>query len=220
VLNHAAAFGRCSGKLLEFGCEYGFLLSEAARRYTSVGVDVSAAALAHCRAQGLLAYHPTDPAWESCAPYDVIVIFGCIEHLADPEAVLGGVRGTSANGSVLVLTTGDWSSLYARVSRSHWRLMTPATSPLLLRNNDSPIVGTIWLRRRGRRASVEGRARRAHGVSTRQSDAASNSTRAGAQRRWFTSQFVRCNASYRDTRRLMRVVSVGSSITQYHATNV
>ena len=125
VLDHVGRIRKPGGRLLELGSAYGFFLAEAAAEYTSVGVDVSGPALEFCRGRGLTAYHPSDLTWQDHAPFDVIAMLDCIEHLGDPEAVLNSVRNVTRTGSLIVLTTGDWNSLYARVARSHWRLMTP-----------------------------------------------------------------------------------------------
>jgi SAM-dependent methyltransferase len=125
VLNHIGRVRAPGGRLLEVGCAYGFFLAEASSNYECVGVDVSEAAVEFCRARGLKAYHPNDPAWKGPAPYDVLVMLDCIEHLSNPEVVLDSLRSVAQPNSLLVLTTGDWESLYARASRSHWRLMTP-----------------------------------------------------------------------------------------------
>ena len=125
VLDHMGRVRPPGGRLLEVGCAYGFFLAEASSDYECIGVDVSQAAVEFCRARGIKAFHPDDPAWKAFAPYDAIVMLDCIEHLSNPEGVLDSLRRVSRTNALLVLTTGDWESLYARASRSHWRLMTP-----------------------------------------------------------------------------------------------
>jgi SAM-dependent methyltransferase len=125
ILDHIRQFREPGGKLLELGCAFGFFLAEAEAEYDCVGVDVSPAALAFCSERGLKASHPSDSAWQTAGPYDVVVMLDCIEHLKDPEAVLESVRRVTKPDALLLLTTGDWDSLYARVARTHWRLMTP-----------------------------------------------------------------------------------------------
>src|SRR5687768_901308 len=125
ILDHIRRIRTSGARLLELGSAYGFFLAEASSYYQCVGVDVSEAARAFCHARALHAYHPVDPAWKGLAPYDVVVMLDCIEHLADPESVFDSLRGVTRSNSLLVLTTGDWESVYARISKSHWRLMTP-----------------------------------------------------------------------------------------------
>jgi SAM-dependent methyltransferase len=125
VLDHIARHGKRRGRLLEFGSAYGFFLAEASRDFECVGVDVSEPALRSCRARGLKAYHPSDSRWMTSGPYDVLVMLDCIEHLENPEPVLDSLARVANADAILVLTTGDWASMYARASGSHWRLMTP-----------------------------------------------------------------------------------------------
>jgi hypothetical protein len=73
----------------------------------------------------LTSYRASDERWKTSGPYDVLVMLDCIEHLERPEAVLDSFAQISKTDALFVLTTGDWASLYARVSKSHWRLMTP-----------------------------------------------------------------------------------------------
>jgi 2-polyprenyl-3-methyl-5-hydroxy-6-metoxy-1,4-benzoquinol methylase len=56
---------------------------------------------------------------------DVIVLLDVIEHLPDPRATLALCRHHLNPGGIILITTGDFSSPYARLAGRHWRLMTP-----------------------------------------------------------------------------------------------
>ena len=56
---------------------------------------------------------------------DVIVLLDVIEHLPDPQSTLALCRQHLNPGGVIVITTGDFASFYARLSGRNWRLMTP-----------------------------------------------------------------------------------------------
>jgi SAM-dependent methyltransferase len=56
---------------------------------------------------------------------DVIVLLDVIEHLPDPQSTLALCGRYLNPGGVVIVTTGDFSSLYARVAGRNWRLMTP-----------------------------------------------------------------------------------------------
>ncbi len=56
---------------------------------------------------------------------DVIVLFDVIEHLPDPRRTLALCHQHLNPGGVIVITTGDFGSVIARLAGVKWRLMTP-----------------------------------------------------------------------------------------------
>jgi SAM-dependent methyltransferase len=118
---------RPSGRLLEIGCAYGFFLQEAAPYYNVQGLEISEEAAAFARRRGLpvLTGIADEAAFAQLGRFDVIVLLDVIEHLPDPAATLELCSRHLESGGVVVITTGDFASLYARVSRQNWRLMTP-----------------------------------------------------------------------------------------------
>ena len=118
---------RPGGRLLEIGCAYGFFLQEAAPFYDVQGLEISDDAAAFCRQRGLpvLTGVADEAAFAQLGRFDVIVLLDVIEHLADPARVLSLCSRHLERGGVIVITTGDFSSLYARLSGRNWRLMTP-----------------------------------------------------------------------------------------------
>jgi SAM-dependent methyltransferase len=113
------------GRLVEWGCAYGFFLLEAEAHFKCRGVELADGARQRARARGLDVFHPSDEGWKSESPFDVAVLLDCIEHLPDPGETLARLSGVVRRNGVLLLTTGDWGSLYARASGPRWRLMTP-----------------------------------------------------------------------------------------------
>lgn len=114
------------GRLLEFGCAYGFFLDEAAPHFGSVhGVEYSDAAARSCRQRGLDV--KTGPVEEELLEgvYDTVVGLDVIEHVRDPYDVVRVLAKHMPPSGILVMTTGDWASFSARVLGSRWRLMTP-----------------------------------------------------------------------------------------------
>jgi 2-polyprenyl-3-methyl-5-hydroxy-6-metoxy-1,4-benzoquinol methylase len=126
--NPAAGTHGKSGRLLEIGCAYGFFLQEAARAgFEVAGIELAAEAAEHARGRGLNV--TTGIADEvvlgKLGSFDVIVLLDVIEHLEDPHGTLALCERHLNPGGVIVLTTGDFGSLAARMTGESWRLMTP-----------------------------------------------------------------------------------------------
>jgi SAM-dependent methyltransferase len=118
---------RATGRLLEIGCAYGFFLKEASSFYDAAGIEIAEAAAKSCRDQGLkVVTGAVDEANLSrLGGMDVIVLLDVVEHLPEPWSTLALCRRYLNPGGIIVISTGDFASFYARVAGQHWRLMTP-----------------------------------------------------------------------------------------------
>jgi 2-polyprenyl-3-methyl-5-hydroxy-6-metoxy-1,4-benzoquinol methylase len=118
---------RRSGRLVEIGCAYGFLLEEARRWFDVAGIEPFGEAAAHCRRRGLEVLTGTADAdmLGRLGAADVFVLLDVVEHLPDPFETLAQCVGLLNPGGLIVLTTGDFGSTTARMAGSRWRLMTP-----------------------------------------------------------------------------------------------
>ena len=118
---------RPSGRLLEVGCAYGFLLQVARRDFEVAGIELAEDAAEHCRRSGLAV--TTGQADESLLKqfglFDVIVMLDVIEHLQSPGETVALLARHLTPGGIIVITTGDFGSLSARLAGARWRLMTP-----------------------------------------------------------------------------------------------
>ncbi len=56
---------------------------------------------------------------------DVIVLFDVIEHLPNPRETLALCHEYLNPGGIIVITTGDFGSVVAKLTGVKWRLMTP-----------------------------------------------------------------------------------------------
>jgi len=118
---------RPSGRLLEVGCAYGFFLKEAKRFFDVTGIELAENAAEHCRRSGLKVF--TGPADDEMlgriGAFDTIVMLDVMEHLPSPRDTIVHLERHLNPGGIILITTGDFGSLHARVAGAHWRLMTP-----------------------------------------------------------------------------------------------
>jgi 2-polyprenyl-3-methyl-5-hydroxy-6-metoxy-1,4-benzoquinol methylase len=116
-----------SGRLLDIGCAYGFFLQEAKPFYEVSGIELAEDAAAYCRTSGLDVHTgiADEAAMARAGPLDVMTLFDVIEHLPDPHEVLALAARHLKPGGIVVVTTGDFGSLTAKLMGPKWRLMTP-----------------------------------------------------------------------------------------------
>jgi SAM-dependent methyltransferase len=146
--------------LLEIGCGTGVFLDVAREAGWEVsGIEVSSYAVQQARGRGLsvdVCPIESSPLW--AATYDCIALWDVIEHLRDPAGVLIQAGQALRPGGILALSTGDITSLSARLSGPGWHLFTvpehlyffsPAALEQLLRRAGCRIVQTtrevIWV---------------------------------------------------------------------------
>jgi SAM-dependent methyltransferase len=116
------------GELLEVGSAYGFFLDEARRRGWRVrGIEPSPHAARHAREELELDIAPEPLSQLPVEPesMDGIAMWDVIEHLPDPRATVEAAHAWLRPGGVLALSTGDVSSLTARLHGRNWSLLTP-----------------------------------------------------------------------------------------------
>jgi 2-polyprenyl-3-methyl-5-hydroxy-6-metoxy-1,4-benzoquinol methylase len=118
---------RDGGRLLEIGCAYGFFLHEAKKYFDVSGIELVAEAAIYCQGSGLSVSPGVvdDITLRRDAKVDVIVMLDVIEHLPDPRGTLVLLSRHLGPGGIIVITTGDFGSVAARLCGRYWRLMTP-----------------------------------------------------------------------------------------------
>jgi SAM-dependent methyltransferase len=127
---HAVGFLRrfvSGGRLLELGCAYGFFLQEARRHFDVTGIELAEEGVLYARRSGLNVLSGLADANNlgRVGEVDVIVLLDVIEHLPDPWDTLAAAVTRLNPGGVVMITTGDFGSLAARLMGANWRLMTP-----------------------------------------------------------------------------------------------
>lgn len=118
----------CAGRILEVGSAYGFFLETAREAgLDALGLEICDDAVASCQARGLNAHAGiiTRDFLRQHGPFDAIVMLDVIEHLPEPDNTMALLASALNQSGLLVLTTGNWSSLLSTITRSRWRLMTP-----------------------------------------------------------------------------------------------
>jgi 2-polyprenyl-3-methyl-5-hydroxy-6-metoxy-1,4-benzoquinol methylase len=115
------------GRLLDLGCGPGtFSVAARARGWTTIGLDVNATSVAHCRARGLEVIAGAFPHPELAGQtFDVVAMNDFLEHLTDPIAALRTVRSLVAPGGIVFISTPDVGSTMARVTGGRWLHLKP-----------------------------------------------------------------------------------------------
>ena len=127
VLNKIRLYGPSEGRLLEVGCAYGFLLLEAQQYFESYGIEICEDAARACQSRGLNVHCGTvnRKFLKENGPFDAMIMLDVIEHLQEPGEVLRWLYEALNRRGSLMISTGDWDSMFARLLKKHWRLMTP-----------------------------------------------------------------------------------------------
>ena len=127
-LEQMARFWSRRGVLLEIGCAYGFFLDEARRHFDRVvGVDVAESVIERARVRfgvDARAGEFVEMPFEE-ASVDVVCLWDTVEHLPRPDLFLDKARRLLRPDGRLFLTTGDISSLNARLRGPNWRQIHP-----------------------------------------------------------------------------------------------
>jgi SAM-dependent methyltransferase len=137
------------GRLLEIGCAYGFFLHEAKKYFDVSGIELAADAAIYCQRSGLsvLPGVADENALDRDKKVDVIVMLDVIEHLPDPRGTLVLLSRHLGPGGIIVITTGDFGSVAARLCGRYWRLMTPPQHLWFFgRETISRLAGSLGLR--------------------------------------------------------------------------
>ena len=111
------------GRLLDVGCFYGVLLSEARRLGWEVeGIEPSRWARQKAREQfGLEIRHPSlKTASFAEGSFDVVTAIDVLEHFLHPKEELREMYRVIRKGGILYLSTPDIGSLAPRIFRSRW----------------------------------------------------------------------------------------------------
>ncbi len=112
--------------MFEVGCATGFFMDLARQRgWQTEGIDISEYAVKKAREKGLAASATTLESYQSAKKFDVIVMQDLIEHVKDPVDVINRAKNLLAENGLLLFTTPDAGSLWARVWNKKWHAFVP-----------------------------------------------------------------------------------------------
>ena len=116
-----------SGRLLDVGAAYGYLLGEARQRgWECEGVEIAAdVAQAAAQRTGIPITAGDFLAADLRPGYQVVSFFDVLEHMPDPSACLARARELLAPDGWVVVETGDRTSAVARLLGANWYFIDP-----------------------------------------------------------------------------------------------
>jgi len=115
------------GRILDIGFGAGGVLSAAERRgWRCFGTEVSPAALEHGEREGwTVSANPEADSRFVRSGFDVVTLFEVIEHVPEPDLLLGLAARYLRPGGLLYLTTPNAQSINRRVLQLKWSVFSP-----------------------------------------------------------------------------------------------
>jgi len=107
------------GRALDVGCSTGDYLAAAATHYQVVGLELSRWAAQIARDRGLTIHRKTLADFND-APFDLISMWGVLEHLEHPARDVCHINRLLRCGGLFSFWTGDADSLPARLLKTDW----------------------------------------------------------------------------------------------------
>jgi 2-polyprenyl-3-methyl-5-hydroxy-6-metoxy-1,4-benzoquinol methylase len=115
------------GSMIEIGSAFGFFADAASKRgwkFTGFETSEYASTIAKTRNhQNVLSEDFITSNFQG--DLDVVCMFDTIEHLLKPSLYIEKIAGALKKGGGLVITTGDLSSLLAKIQGKSWRMVVP-----------------------------------------------------------------------------------------------
>jgi SAM-dependent methyltransferase len=108
------------GTLLDIGCATGDFLITARKYYKAEGLDLSEWASKMARDRGLTIHTCRISEMPYPEHYDVITLWGVIEHFEFPKEELANMRKILKKKGIVCIWTGDISSITARIMGEKW----------------------------------------------------------------------------------------------------
>ena len=111
-----------TGKVLDVGCAYGFMLQRFPDSFQKFGIDVSEYAIDKAKKRLPLAVYNIGSA-ENKLPFkenffDIILFNDVVEHLENPKVALENISGVLKKGGILYITTPNLNIVRKKIFRS------------------------------------------------------------------------------------------------------
>lgn len=110
---------KTAGRLLDVGCSTGIFLDEAAKHFKVEGLELSKWAAARA-SQRHRVHRVTLDDFKPDERYDVVTLFGVIEHFEDPKSQLVHIGKLLKPGGLAVIYTGDVDAWLPRLLGKKW----------------------------------------------------------------------------------------------------
>jgi SAM-dependent methyltransferase len=107
------------GKLLDIGCATGIFLDAASRHFDVEGIELSRWACNETSKRHAV-YNKSLAELDLASKYDVVTLFGVIEHFTDPAAELKLMYRILKEDGLVVLYTPDISGWLPRLLKKRW----------------------------------------------------------------------------------------------------
>jgi 2-polyprenyl-3-methyl-5-hydroxy-6-metoxy-1,4-benzoquinol methylase len=113
-----------TGKILDVGCMFGFLLDEAKRLGIAThGIELSPGPAEAARAKGHAVHTGTIEDYAARHPelrFDAVFAQHVLEHVADPRSFLSAARSLLVPGGKLVVCVPNFDARLRKLARSSW----------------------------------------------------------------------------------------------------
>ena len=109
-----------AGRLLDIGCATGDFLSVARAHFDVEGLELSRWAAEIARGKGLLVHESDLRSFSAERPYDLITLWGVIEHFEEPARDVQKMFELLRPGGIVCVWTGDAESWLARLLGKQW----------------------------------------------------------------------------------------------------
>jgi ubiquinone/menaquinone biosynthesis C-methylase UbiE len=108
------------GKLLDIGCATGDFLTVARSRYSVEGLELSEWSSEIAKKRGFKIHTCTINELPSDAKFDIVTLWGVIEHFESPKAEIEKIYRILKPGGYVCLWTGDIDSWLAKILKKNW----------------------------------------------------------------------------------------------------